>query len=73
MAETGGQIMIKVYCDVCKRLLKNDSSNAVNLDFYSYGVSGFSHEEINLCVPCAELVVSTIDELKTEVIAAEDN
>ena len=65
--------MIKVYCDICGKELAEDCSDQVNLDFHSYGVSGFVLElelkkckdsELNLCVPCAESVVSDIEDLR---------
>lgn len=65
--------MIKVYCDICGKELAEDCSDQVNLDFHSYGISGFVLElesqkfkdsELNLCVPCAESVVSDIEDLR---------
>ena len=65
--------MIKVYCDICGRELAEDCSDQVNLDFHSCGISGFVLEleynkykdsELNLCVPCAESVVSDIEDLR---------
>ena len=65
--------MIKVFCDICGKELSKDFSDAVNLDFNSYGVSGFTLEidkykpkesELNLCVECAEKVVSDIEDLR---------
>lgn len=53
--------MIKVYCDICGRLLKKDCSDQVNLNFNAYGVTGFKTMEVNLCVPCAEFIVSKIN------------
>lgn len=65
--------MIKVFCDICGKELAEDCSDQVNLDFHSYGISGFVLEleskkckdsELNLCVSCAEKVVSVIKKLK---------
>ena len=65
--------MIKVFCEVCGKELSEDFSDAVNLDFNSFGVSGFVLEigeykpkppELNLCVECAGKVVSKIEELR---------
>ena len=65
--------MIKVYCDICGKELAEDCSDQVNLDFHSYGISGFVLElefkkckdsELNLCVSCAESVVSDIEDLR---------
>ena len=55
--------MIRAYCDICGKMMKNDCSDMVNLDFNAYFVSGFEKREKNLCVPCAERIVSIIDEL----------
>lgn len=65
--------MTKVYCDICGRELAEDCSDQVNLDFNSFGTAGFTLEidkykpresELNLCVECAEKVVSDIEDLK---------
>jgi len=65
--------MIKIYCDICGKELAEDCSDQVNLDFHSYGISGFVLEleskkykdnELNLCVSCAESVVSDIEDLR---------
>lgn len=67
--------MVQVFCDVCGKILKQDCSDQVNLDFNSYSVTGFKRMEVNLCVSCAKLVVSEIEKLservKTEL--AKDN
>jgi len=65
--------MIKIYCDICGKELAEDCSDQVNLDFNFYAMSGFVLElegkhfkdhELNLCVSCAESVVSDIEDLK---------
>lgn len=65
--------MIKTYCDICGRELKEDCSDQVNLDFNFYGSTGFELKleqnhfkgnELNLCVSCAESVVSDIEGLR---------
>lgn len=65
--------MIRMICDVCGKTLRNDCHDVVNLDFHSYGASGFVLEidkykplqqELNLCVECAEHVVSDIEDLR---------
>lgn len=62
--------MIRTYCDICGKELKEDCSDQVNIDFHSFGISGFilkleAHQckanEINLCVDCARGVVSDIE------------
>lgn len=63
--------MIEVYCDVCWKKLKKDCADQVNLDFNAFGITGFKHEGLNLCVRCAELVLSKIEELGEEVRIAE--
>ena len=59
--------MILTYCDICKKLLKQDCSDQVNLDFNSYGVSGFQRMEVQLCVPCAKLVISEMEKLGEKI------
>ena len=59
--------MVQVFCDVCGKKLEQDCSDQVNLNFNSYGVTGFKMMEVNLCVPCAKLVVSEIEELKKKI------
>lgn len=65
--------MIKTYCDICGKELSEDCHDMVNLDFNSFGVSGFVLEfdkykprnpEVNLCVGCAESVVLQIEDLR---------
>lgn len=65
--------MIKTYCDICGKELKEDCSDQVNLDFNFYGSTGFELKlerdyfkgnELNLCVSCAESVVSDIEDLR---------
>jgi len=71
--------MIKVYCDICGKELSEDFRDSVNLDFNSFGTAGFTLEidkykpkdaELNLCVECAEKVVSDIEGLRK--IAKQD-
>ena len=59
--------MIQVYCDVCWKKLKKDCADQVNLDFNAFGITGFKHKELNLCVRCAELVLSKIEELGAKI------
>lgn len=59
--------MVQVFCDVCGKILKQDCSDQVNIDFNSYGVTGFKWMEVNLCVSCAKLVVSEIEKLSERV------
>lgn len=65
--------MIKMYCDICGKELSEDCNNVVNLDFNYFGTAGFMCEidkykpkasELNLCVECAEKVVSDIEDLR---------
>lgn len=65
--------MIRTYCDICQRELAEDCRDTVNLDFHSFGVSGFELKigkykprtpELNLCVDCANKVVESIDSLQ---------
>lgn len=65
--------MIKMFCDICGKELAQDCEDTVNLDFHSFGVSGFEvrlekykplADELNLCVDCAEKVVSSIEDLR---------
>jgi hypothetical protein len=65
--------MIKTYCDICGKELKQDNSDQVNIDFNAFGISGFKVNlngyectccEVNLCVECAESVVSDIEDLR---------
>ena len=65
--------MIKMFCDICRKELSEDCNNVVNLDFNSFGTAGFMLEidkykpkssELNLCVECAEKVVSDIEDLR---------
>ena len=57
--------MIKIYCDICGKQLNKDCSNQVNIDFNAFGTSGFEPKELNLCVECANKVVSDIEELRS--------
>ena len=57
--------MIKVYCDICGKELKSDCSDQVNLDFNAFGTTGFEPKELNMCVECANKVVSDIEELRS--------
>ena len=65
--------MIKTYCDICGKELKEDCSDQVNLDFHAFGITGFivklqaeqfKANSLNLCVECAEKVVSDIEDLR---------
>jgi len=65
--------MIKMYCDICGKELSDDCHDVVNIDFNSFGTAGFTLEidkykpkssELNLCVECAEKVVSDIEDLR---------
>ena len=65
--------MIRTFCDICGKELNEDHSNQVNVTFHAYGLEGFvvklkAHTfkdgEINLCVGCADSVVSDIEDLK---------
>ena len=65
--------MIKMYCDICGKELSGDCRDVVNLDFNCFGTAGFTLEidkckpkdsELNLCVECAEKVVSDIEDLR---------
>jgi len=71
--KAGEVMMIKVFCDICGKELSEDFKDVVNLDFNSYGTAGFTLEidkykpkasELNLCVECAEKVVSDIEDLR---------
>ena len=64
--------MIKTYCDICKKELADDCHDVVNINFHSFGVSGFELKignykpkahELNMCVECANKVVECIDSL----------
>ena len=65
--------MIKMFCDICGKELSDDCRDVVNLDFNCFGTAGFTLEidkykpkdsELNLCVECAENVVSDIEDLR---------
>ena len=65
--------MIKMYCDICGKELSDHCRDVVNLDFNCFGTAGFTLEidkykpkdsELNLCVACAEKVVSDIEDLR---------
>ena len=67
--------MIKMYCDICEKELSEDCKDVINIDFNSFGTAGFTLEidkykpkskssELNLCVECAEKVVSDIEDLR---------
>lgn len=56
-------IMVKVFCDMCKREIDYDV-DGVNLDFSHFGVVKFNHEwknEKQLCVSCAVRVCNWIE------------
>lgn len=54
--------MIKVYCDICCRQLKDDYSNVININFNCYGVAKFAEPKTyNLCKRCAIEVREYLD------------
>lgn len=65
--------MIKVYCDICGKQLKDDYSNVINLDFNCYGVAKFERPKTyNLCKSCAIEVREHLDGLTGRVPESED-
>ncbi len=72
--------MIKMFCDVCGKQINKDFSSAINLEF-NYKSSDFSIEidnykpksnVLNLCVKCAESVLSDIEDLRKIAMQEED-
>lgn len=48
--------MTRVFCDCCGKTLKDDYSNAVNLDWSYFGISGFTAQKksYQFCAECAK-------------------
>ena len=65
--------MQKVFCDICGKEMPNDFNKTVAVTFNCFQVAGFQtkidgyepkHGDFHFCVPCAESVISSIEDLR---------